>query len=112
MTSLVKKIDAATAKHSDCNMNSFVIFCSDKEGLEGQLKNLAKKEGLKKISLSIVDSKAGPRGYDINPEAEVTVFLYTNRTVKANHAFKKGEFKEKDVEKVLKDIPKILPEDK
>ena len=111
MTSLVKKIDAATAKHSDCNMNSFVILCSDKEGLEDQLKDLAKKEKLKKISLSIVDSKAGPRGYDINPDAEVTVFLYTNRTVKANHAYKKGEFKAKDVDKIVGEVSKILPKD-
>ena len=111
MTSLVKKVDAETAKHSDSGMCSFVIFCSDKEGLEGQLKNLAKKEGLKKISLSIVDSKAGPRGYDINPEAEVTVFLYTNRTVKANHAFKKGELKAKDVDKIVADVSKIVPKD-
>ena len=109
MTSLVKKIDAETAKNSDSGMCSFVIFCSDKEGLEDQLKDLAKKEKLKKISLSIVDSKAGPPGYNINPDAEVTVFMYTKRTVKTNHAFKKGELKEKDVEKVVADLSKILP---
>ena len=111
MTSLVKKIDAETAKNSDSGMCSFVIFCSDKEGLEDQLKDLAKKEKLKKISLSIVDSKAGPRGYDINPDAEVTVFLYTSRTVKANHAFKKGELKAKDVDKIVGDVSKIVSKD-
>jgi hypothetical protein len=110
LTSLVKKIDAETAKHSDAGMCSFAIVCSDKEGLEDQLKDLAKKEKLKKISLSIVDSKAGPRGYDINPDAEVTVFMYTSRTVKVNHAFKKGELKAKDVDKIVSEVSKILPE--
>ena len=32
-----------------------------------------------------------------------------NRKVKANHTFKKGELKDKDVETVIKDLDKILP---
>jgi hypothetical protein len=29
--------------------------------------------------------------------------------VKANHAFKKGELTEKGIDKILADLPKILP---
>src|SRR5215831_9932157 len=89
LTSLVKKIDAATAKNSDCRMGSFVVFCSDDEGLEKKLKDLSEKEKLKKIVLAI-DNPAGPRGYNVAKDSDVTVVLYTRQNVKVNHAFKKG----------------------
>lgn len=107
LTSLVKKIDEATAKNQGCSMGSFVVFCSDDEELEGKLKQLAKKEGLKHTVLT-VDNPTGPRGYDIPKEADVTVILYKQKQVKANHAFRKGEFKADDVQKILKDLPKIV----
>ncbi len=109
LTSLVKKIDAATAKHSDCSMGSFVVFLSDDEGLDKKLKDLAKKDKIDHTVLSI-DNPAGPRGYGIAKDADVTVVLYTNRTVKANYAFKKGELKDADIDKIVGDVSKILPQ--
>ncbi|MBI1913251.1 MAG: hypothetical protein HYS12_00610 [Planctomycetes bacterium] len=110
LTSLVKKIDQANAKNKSARMGSFVVFLSNEEGMEDKLKELAKKEGLKHTVLTL-DNPAGPRGYDIPKDADVTVVLYTKRTVKANYAFKKGELKEKDVQTILKSVPKILPDD-
>jgi hypothetical protein len=111
LTSLVKKIDAATASNSKCNMGSFVVFLSDAEGLKDNLKKLAKDEGIKKTVLSI-DNPAGPKGYDIAKDADITVVLYTKRTVKSNYAFKKGELNDEAISKIVSDIPKILPEKK
>jgi len=111
LTSLVKKIDEATAKNSDSRMGSFVVFLSDEEGLEQKLKDLAKKEGLKKVVLTI-DNPSGPKGYEVSKNADVTVVLYNKRTVKANYAFKKGELKDKDIEAVVSDVAKILPDKK
>ena len=53
LTSLVKKIDEATAKNSDCKMGSFVVFCSKEEGLDKKLKELVDKEKLTKTILAI-----------------------------------------------------------
>jgi hypothetical protein len=111
LTSLVKKIDAATSKNSDCRMGSFVVFCNDDENLEKKLKDLADKEKIEKTVLSI-DNPTGPRGYKIAKDADVTVVLYNKHKVAANHAFKKGELKDGDIEKVLADLAKILPQDK
>jgi hypothetical protein len=108
LTSLVKKIDAATAKNKDKNMGSFVVFLNDTEGYEKKLKTLAEKEKLDKTILTLMDKPDGPDKYNIAKEADVTVLLYVGKTVKANYAFKKGEFKDKDVEKILGDLPKIL----
>jgi len=107
LTSLVKKLDKAAAENKSMG-TPFVVFCSDDEKLEDQLKALAKKEKLSKVVLTIDAKKAGP--YDnFDKDADVTVMLYTSRKVKVNHTFKKGELKEKDVETVIKDLEKILP---
>src|SRR6266852_7092372 len=109
LTSLVKKIDAATAKHTDCSMGSFVVFMSDDEGLEAKVKDLVDKEKLEKIVLTI-DNAQGPPRYKIAKEADVTVVLYDKQNVKVNYAFKKGKLKDKDVEKIVADLSKILPD--
>ncbi len=106
VATLIKKLDAATAANKGAAMGSYVVFCSDKPGLETSLKDMAKKEGLKDIVLSI-DNPAGPDKYNIAKDAEVTVLLYNDFTVKANHAFKKGELNDKAIEKVVADIGKI-----
>jgi hypothetical protein len=107
LTSLVKKIDEATEKNSGCRMGSFVVFCSDDEGLKKKLEDLADKEKLKRIILTI-DNPAGPEGYNIAKDADVTVLLYVGQKVKVNHAYKKGELTEREVNRILSELPKIV----
>ena len=59
-----------------------------------------------------IDNPAGPRGYKVAKDADVTVVLYQGRKVKANYAFKKGDLKDKDIDKILADVSKILPDEK
>jgi hypothetical protein len=108
LTSLVKRIDEATAKNHDARMGSFVVFCNDSESLEPKLKDLAKKEKLEHVVLTI-DNPAGPGAYKIAKDADVTVVLYENHKVQANFAFHKGEMNAKDIDKIIASLPKILP---
>lgn len=105
---LITKLDAATAKNQGCNMGSFVVFLSDSDQLPKKLGELAKKDNLKHIVLS-VDNPSGPPNYKVAKDADVTVVLYTDHTVKANYAFGKGQLKDKDIDKVVADVQKILP---
>jgi hypothetical protein len=105
---LIKRIDEATAKNSGCKMGSFVVFLSDDEGLEKQLKELADKEKIEHTVLSI-DNPAGPQRYNVAQDAAVTVVLYTDHKVKANFAFKKGQLQDKNIDTIVGDIKKILP---
>jgi hypothetical protein len=107
LTSLVKKIDAATAENKSKRMGSFVVYLSDDEALEDQLKTLAEKNSIKNCVLSI-DNVAGPKGYNVAKEADVTVVLYNKRKVEANHAFKKGELNAKAIDAIVADLPKIV----
>ena len=107
LTSLVKKIDAVTVKHKADRMGSFVVFLSDDEKLETQLKTLADQQKLQCCVLAI-DNPSGPGPYKISKDADVTIILYEDLTVRANFAFKKGELNERAIERVMADIPKIL----
>jgi len=110
LTSLVKKLDEATAQNSKAKMGSFVIFLSDDEALPGKLKTLADKENIKNCVLAVDNgAPTGPKGYEIAKDAEVTVVLYNKRKVQANHAFKKGALNSQAIEQIVTEIPKILP---
>jgi hypothetical protein len=109
LTALLKRIDEATGKNSGSKMGSFVVFLSDDEDLPKRLKEFARKNKLRHTVLTI-DNVAGPRRYQIAKDADVTVVLYSSINVKANHAFKKGEMTEKDVDRIIADLPKILPQ--
>jgi hypothetical protein len=107
LTSLVKKIDAANVENKSKKMGSFVVFLSDKEGLKDQLTKLAKSENLKHTVLSI-DNPPGPRGYKVSKDADITVVLYSNHDIKANHAYRKGELNAAAIDKIMADLPKIF----
>src|SRR5262249_47183666 len=109
LVKLIKEIDAATVKNKSAGMGSFVVFLSDDEALKDKLKKVADTSKLKECVLAI-DNPAGPNGYNVSKDADVTVVLYNERKVASNFAFKKGELKEKDIDKIVADIKKILPQ--
>jgi hypothetical protein len=107
LTGLVKKLDAEVAKKGKKKMAAFVIILTDdSSAAEAQLKELASKNGIKHVSLAI-DSPAGPPSYKLAKDAAFTCILYSKHKVVVNHAFKKGEFDDKSVEKVCADLPKL-----
>jgi hypothetical protein len=112
LASLVKKIDAATGENKGCRMGSFVVFLGDEEGREKALKDLSEKQSLKNIILASMSTVSGPTAYKVAKDAEITVVLYTQRNVKVNYAFKKGALKDEDIEKIVGDLKKILPDKK
>jgi hypothetical protein len=108
VTRLIKRLDAATAQHKADSLASTVIFLSAEEGLVKQVKALAEKEKVRHTLLRSFKPE-GPKNYDIAKDADVTVLLFLDRVVKANHAFKKGELQDKGIDAVVADIAKVLP---
>lgn len=104
---LMAKIDTATGKHRDQDMGSFVVFLSDDERLKGKLEEVARKHKLAHLVLAI--APAGPDGFKVAEKAAVTVVLYENHQVKANHTFTRGQLSNKGIDAILADVPKILP---
>jgi hypothetical protein len=102
---LIKKIDAVVGKAEKAG--SFVVFCSTEDGLEAKLKKMAKDADLKKVVLAI-DNPAGPEGYKVAKEADITVVLYKNRKVESNFAFGKGKISDKDIEAIIEATNKLV----
>jgi hypothetical protein len=104
---LLAKLDEAAVRHRDQELGSFVVFLSDEAELPKQLAAAAKQRGFQRIVLSTY-SPAGPDGFHVAKDADLTVVLYREHDVKANHAFRRGELTESASDKILADLPKIL----
>ena len=104
---LLVQLDQATARNEKSDMGSFVVFLSADPELPKQLTKLAEKHAIKHLVLSTFEP-AGPEGFSVARDADVTVVLYRDFQVGANHAFRKGALTEKDNARILADLPKIL----
>jgi len=109
LTSLVKQINEEVGKQGDKKLCSFVVFLTDDtDAIAPQIEKLADKEKIANVPLTIGEIAAGPPSYKIDKDAEVTVMLWKKQKVVSNHAFKAGELHKKQIEAIIKDIPKIL----
>jgi hypothetical protein len=109
LASLVKRIDEQVGKNQDKQMCAFfVLLAEDEDAAAGKLQELAKKQDIKHVPLTVFDGTAGPPDYNIAKDADVTVLLWRKQTVEANHAFAKGGLDKTGVEAVLGDTSKIL----
>jgi hypothetical protein len=106
---LMKTIDKAVAMNREKNLGSYVVFCSDAEGIGQQLQDIAQKEQLQNVVLTLYKA-GGPEKYRLSPAADITVLLYHHFTVKANHGFKNGELTEAVIAAIGADIGKMLAE--
>jgi hypothetical protein len=91
-------------------LGTFVLM-RDAHGRADQLRGLAQKQALERVSLCIGD--AGPR-YAVAPEADVTVVIYNParrgyQSVQANFAFLKGELDEAKSDAIIEALSKVLP---
>jgi hypothetical protein len=106
---LLKTIDYATSKNREQGLGSYVVFCSDAEGLGRRLQDVARKEGLQHTIVTLYKA-GGPEKYRLSPAADVTVLLYRHFTVKVNRAFRNGDLTEATIGAVAADIAKMLAE--
>jgi len=104
---LLTKLDEATVKNQAAEMGSFVVFLNESDELRAKLAAAAKQRGLKRIVLGTFAAE-GPEGFKVSSDADLTVVLYREHEVKANHSFRKGELTAAAAEKILADLPKIL----
>jgi hypothetical protein len=107
---LVTAVDAEVGKVKE--LGSFVVFLRKQDdSFDLELKLWARREKVKHVLFATTETP-GSKGYGLHKDADVTVVLYVNRTVVANHAFRPGELKDAEIARVLKDVPKLLPQKK
>jgi hypothetical protein len=106
LTELVNKLEVEAAKHQSAKLRIVVVLLSDDDALEDTLQKYGSKQGIRHVDLAIMEPD-GPRAYRLSKDADVTVLLYKKKKVEANHAFKKDQFNDKRVERIVGDVPKI-----
>ena len=114
LTSLVKKIDQqvdAAAGKAQRTLGVFVIVDSKADGLDKQLRAMAEKEGLKRVSLGI---GTPPQNYEVSNEAAVTVVIYNvgrrgQQKVMANFALRECELDDAQADAIVKALSDVLP---
>lgn len=108
VVSLVKKVDSQIAANKDKQLSSFVVvLTNDPDTTEAKLKEIAKKEKIS-VPLTIMEGDAGPEEYKLQKEAETTVMMWVDGTLKVNEAFSKGKLDKKSVDTVAGQTKKIL----
>src|SRR5207247_8828675 len=107
VTSLIKKIDAATTENRSAKIGSFVVFLSEDDSLQDALRSLADKGGIRNTPLA-VDVPAGPKDYKLAKEADVTVVLYVRQEVVSSFAYRTGELNASAIDAIIADVPKML----
>lgn len=109
LATLIKQVDEVVAKNDDKKMAAFVVvLAEDADKIAPQLEEMAKKNGIKHVPLTIFDGEAGPSDYNIAEKADVTVMMWNKSEVKANMALGKGELNEDAIKTIIDDTQKIL----
>ena len=91
LAKLIKQIDDVVAKNDDKKMAAFVVvLAEDADTIAPQLEEMANKNGIKNVPLTIFDGQSGPGDYNIAEQADVTVMMWNKSEVKANVALREG----------------------
>ena len=109
LASLVKQVDEQVGKNSTKEMKAFVvILAEDADAAAPKLEKLAKDQGIKNVPLTIFDGQNGPPEYNISEDADLTVMMWVDSSVKVNHALDQDKLDKDAVKAIVGDTSKIL----
>ena len=90
LADLVKELDKVVAKNQEeKKMGAFVSADRRPEGRRSQIRGRETRQGHRGGNIAVVvpkDQPNGPKDYKLDPKADVTVLIYKQGTVAANHA--------------------------
>ena len=109
VAALTKELDGVVAKNRDQKMAGFVVLMtSDAKKGSASLKAAAEKNKIEQLPLTTFDGTEGPKGYKINPKADVTVMMWVEGKVKVSQGFNKGDLNKDAISKVSAETKQIL----
>ena len=109
VVSLTKKLQVELFENSGKQLRAFVVLLTDKPGKQEKvLFELARKNRLRTLPLTVFENAQGPPDYKIADKAEVTVLLWKGLQIQANHAFAAGELNEAAIGKIVASLDTIL----
>ena len=112
LAGLVKKLDKLVAEKKDSKLTSVVNILAgedDADKVKEEIAKFAEKNEVTNVALAVTNEKSS-KNFKINPEAAVTVMVYRDKKVTANHAVKAGGLDEKTVSAIVADAAKATEE--
>jgi hypothetical protein len=107
LPTLIRRLDVQVAANRSARLWAVVVVLSEDEGMEKKLEALVREEGIRNVSLGVM-GPGEPKHYKLSPAADVTVLLCRRSKVEANHAFRPGQFDEKAVGAIMRDVSRIV----
>lgn len=110
LAKLVGQLDKVVADNGEKKMASFVnLIGTDAEHGKAAAAKLVKDSKASNIAVVVpADQPNGPAEYKISADADVTVLIYKEGVVKANHALPAGGLTDAVVKKIVADTNAIL----
>ncbi len=109
LAKMVKELDTVVGENQDKKMAAFVVvLAEDAEKIIPQLEEMAKKNGIKNVPLTIFEGESGPADYNIAKDADLTVLMWNNSEVKSNTALAAGKLDAATSTKIVGETKKIL----
>jgi hypothetical protein len=106
---LVVEVDKVVEQNKEKKMAAFVtVLAEDADKVAPQLAEIAKKNNIKNVPLTIFDGESGPESYKIAKDADVTVMMWNKGEVKANVALASGKLDDSAIKNVVSSTSKIL----
>jgi hypothetical protein len=110
---LLQRLDAAVEKHQGTRLHAAAVLLNEDYAKEDPRRKLiadaeqfAAQAGLKRVGVAVYDAD-GPKDYNLNRDAGVTVLLYRKHKVLANYAFPKDGLKDADVSAIAAAAQKL-----
>jgi hypothetical protein len=105
---LLSKLDKAKSDAKQADLRVWATFLRDDQpAFDAKVVAWERQLGLRSIPIGVFEDVTGPPSYRLAAEADVTVLLYVRRQVSANFAFRAGELSDKQIEEVLKTLPRL-----
>lgn len=110
VASLLKHLDKVVIENAEQKAASFVnLLGEDADVLKGEAEKLIKKSGSKKIAVVVPkEYENGPADYKLNPDVDVTVLLFKNGQIEANHALSAKDLDGKAIAAIVSDAGKMF----
>jgi hypothetical protein len=106
---LAAGLDRALAEHKTAELRAWVTFLGeDESALAPRLLRWAARHALRGVPLGVYEDPAGPPGYRLSRDADVTVLLSVKQKVVRNFAYRAGELTDAEAAEMLRAVPELL----
>jgi hypothetical protein len=110
---LLRDVRDAVKTHEKSKLFGWLVFLSGSDtrsehDFERQAYEFVRKNGATTLPVSVLGDPAGPPGYLIAPDAEVTVIVFRKGKVLYNRAYGSREWGSRSAGAALRELPKLI----